>query len=106
MASTARAVHLIISCCSVWGGKEPILPLITTAAGKQFNSSNNSDFSQLEVIVREEIEKDPWHDLLQLEKRKEEVVKSTGSNTTLLIRLMQCTSNTCNKWKRAAGTCC
>lgn len=64
----------------------PIQPLIMAAAGRRCNPSNPCNRSALGVIVRTEIEKDPWHDLLPSEERKEELVKDMS--ITALYRIV------------------
>lgn len=57
-------------------GTVAIPPFITAAAGRHYTPPNYSDFSAMEVFVRMEVEKHPYHVVLQSKQPRKEVIKS------------------------------
>lgn len=74
---------------------------LMAAARRHYTQSTFSSCSALELVVRTEIEKDPYHNVWLSEEKREEAVNNLSVNQALQSRLEQCISETCSTNKYA-----
>lgn len=75
-------------------GIDSIPPLFIAATGSPNMPPDPSDCSAMENVVRTEIEKDSWHDVLPSQEGVEEVTEDICDNCTLQTCQKKCHSDT------------